>query len=41
VSQTLTLTPLINDWWNVPLYVNACGLTTSLIPHGDTPCSIS
>jgi len=26
-------TPLINHWWNVPLYVTARGLTTSLIPH--------
>ncbi|MGZ4681757.1 MAG: DUF5996 family protein [Acidimicrobiales bacterium] len=25
-------TPLINHWWNVPLYVSARGLTTSLIP---------
>ncbi len=33
----MTLTPLINHWWNVPLYVNARGLTTSLIPYGNTP----
>jgi hypothetical protein len=26
-------TPLLNHWWNVPLYVSATGLTTSLIPH--------
>jgi uncharacterized protein DUF5996 len=25
--------PLINHWWNVPLYVTARGLTTSLMPH--------
>jgi hypothetical protein len=25
--------PLMNHWWNVPLYVSATGLTTSLIPH--------
>ena len=25
-------TPLVNHWWNVPLYVSAQGLTTSLIP---------
>jgi hypothetical protein len=31
----LRLTPLINHWWNVPLYVNARGLTTSRIPYGD------
>ena len=29
-----TLTPLINHWWNVTLYVNSRGLTTSPIPHG-------
>jgi len=28
----LTLTPLRNHWWNVPLYVSARGLTTSAIP---------
>jgi hypothetical protein len=27
-------TPLENHWWNVPLYVDARGLTTSLVPHG-------
>ncbi len=31
----LQLTPLVNHWWNVPLYVSACGLTTSLIPYGN------
>src|SRR5947199_2335714 len=31
----LALTPLVNHWWNVPLYVNARGLTTSLIPYQD------
>lgn len=30
----LALTPLINHWWEVPLYVNARGLTTSAIPYG-------
>jgi hypothetical protein len=25
----------VNHWWNVPLYVSAVGLTTSLIPRGD------
>ena len=30
----LRLTPLVNHWWNVPLYVNARGLTTSNIPYG-------
>jgi hypothetical protein len=33
----LALTPLINHWWNVPLYVNARGLTTSSIPYRDRP----
>jgi hypothetical protein len=28
-------TPLINHWWNVPLYVTARGLTTSLMQHPD------
>jgi hypothetical protein len=25
--------PLTNHWWNVPLYLSARGLTTTLIPH--------
>ena len=29
----LELTPLVNHWWNVPLYVSARGLTTSAIPY--------
>lgn len=28
-------TPLVNHWWNVPLYVSARGLTTSPIPYGE------
>ena len=28
----LALTPLVNHWWNVPLYVTARGLTTSEMP---------
>lgn len=31
----LALTPLVNHWWNVPLYVTARGLTTSTISYGD------
>jgi hypothetical protein len=31
----LALAPMINHWWQVPLYVNARGLTTSLMPYGD------
>lgn len=30
----LALTPRMNHWWNVPLYVSTCGLTTSPIPYG-------
>ena len=31
----LKVTPLVNHWWNVPLYVSARGLTTSPMPYGD------
>jgi len=31
----LALSPRINHWWEVPLYVEARGLTTSAIPYGD------
>ncbi len=31
----LALAPPENHWWNVPLYVNAAGLTTSLMPYRD------
>jgi hypothetical protein len=30
----MALTPLVNHWWNVTLYVSARGLTTSPIPYG-------
>lgn len=30
----LALEPMINHWWQVPLYVSARGLTTSLMHHG-------
>ena len=30
----LALTPLQNHWWNVPLYVTARGLGTSVMPYG-------
>lgn len=33
----LAFTPVINHWWNVPLYVNARGLTTSAIPYRNHP----
>lgn len=31
----LALEPMVNHWWQVPLYVTARGLTTSLMPAGD------
>ncbi|MGH9518660.1 MAG: DUF5996 family protein, partial [Terriglobales bacterium] len=31
----LALTPLVNHWWNVPLYVSARGLSTTAIPLGE------
>lgn len=30
----LELTPKLNHWWNVPLYVSPRGLSTSIIPYG-------
>lgn len=36
----LALTPLINHWWNVPLYVTTRGLTTSPIPYRNTPLEL-
>ena len=30
----LALSPRVNHWWEVPLYVSARGLTTSPIPYG-------
>src|SRR5689334_14075274 len=29
----LELSPMLNHWWQVPLYVTARGLTTSAIPY--------
>lgn len=31
----LALSPRLNHWWQVPLYVSARGLTTSPIPYGN------
>ena len=31
----LRQTPLVNHWWNVPLYVSARGLTTTAMPYQD------
>ena len=36
----LALTPKENQWWNVPLYVTARGLTTSAMPWGDRTLSV-
>lgn len=36
----LALTPLVNHWWNVPLYVSSRGLTTSAIPYRNTAFEI-
>ncbi|HEY0435919.1 MAG TPA: DUF5996 family protein, partial [Phenylobacterium sp.] len=30
----MALTPPVNHWWHVPLYVSARGLTTSAMPYG-------
>ncbi|GIG30447.1 DUF5996 family protein [Cellulomonas marina] len=30
----MALSPAVNHWWHVPLYVDARGLTTSLMPTG-------
>src|ERR1700758_737129 len=31
----LALSPKLNHWWEVPLYVSSAGLTTSPIPYSD------
>src|SRR6267142_1202337 len=31
----LKQTPLVNHWWNVPLYISPRGLTTSAMPYED------
>jgi len=31
----LAQTPLVNHWWNVPLYVSARGLTTTAMPYNE------
>jgi hypothetical protein len=36
----LALTPLVNHWWNVALYMSARGLTTSPIPYNHTSFEI-
>lgn len=37
----LALTPHVNHWWEVPLYVHARGLTTSPIPYRDEAFEVS
>ncbi len=37
----LRLSPLVNHWWNVALYVTARGLTTSRIPYGERAFELS
>jgi Family of unknown function (DUF5996) len=32
--------PMVNHWWQVPLYVTCRGLTTSPIPYGGTSFQI-
>ena len=36
----LALTPLVNHWWNVPLYVSARGLGTSAMHYNDRTLEI-
>jgi hypothetical protein len=36
----LELTPKLNQWWNVPLYVTTRGLTTMPMPYGERTLSI-
>ncbi|MFC4030039.1 DUF5996 family protein [Streptomyces polygonati] len=31
----LARAPMVNHWWQVPLYVSARGLTTSAVPYGE------
>ncbi|MDB4911427.1 MAG: hypothetical protein JWO39_2250 [Gemmatimonadetes bacterium] len=36
----LALAPMVNHWWQVPLYVSARGLTTSRMPYGNAGFSV-
>ncbi len=36
----LSQAPMVNHWWQVPLYVTCSGLTTGNIPHGSKAFSI-
>ena len=37
----MALTPAVNHWWHVPLYVTARGLTTSPMPYGGRTVEIA
>src|SRR6478672_8082754 len=37
----MMLTPLVNHWWNVTLYVTSRGLTTSPVPCGSRTFEIA
>jgi hypothetical protein len=37
----MALTPAVNHWWHVPLYVGARGLTTSPMPYGGRTVEIA
>jgi len=37
----MALTPPLNHWWHVPLYVSARGLTTSPMPYGGRTVAIA
>lgn len=36
----MKLSPMVNHWWHVPLYVTSRGLTTSPMPYGPHICQI-
>jgi hypothetical protein len=36
----MNLSPKVNHWWHVPLYVTSRGLTTSPMPYGSHICQI-
>src|SRR5438034_7713295 len=36
---SLKLTPHLNHWWELPLYLTSRGLTTTPMPFGARPCA--
>src|SRR5512140_3677869 len=36
----LALAPMVNHWWQIPLYISARGLTTARIPYGTAGLSV-